>query len=380
MTILPFTKFISGDFLPTFNAASPINPRFEFQSVAGRNVILCFIGSGGLGQSARAVTALRSIEAALHRRGVLVYFVTADPEDRNNGSLQSEDRRTMPFWDDNAAIHRLYGMTYREGPPDRHRTVLRQGCFVIARNLRLAEFLELSPIATLADRLMSAVGSLPLAAALTPAGGHAPVLQVPDVFTRDFCRRLIDMYEADGGGPSGVMRDVDGITTGFLDNNVKRRRDAGIRDEALLQRIRRDLHQRVVPEIKKVFAFDATRIERFIVGCYDAGDRGFFRAHRDNGGPGTAHRRFAVSINLNAEEFEGGELWFPEYGPHLYKPDTGSAVVFSCSMLHEARPVTGGRRYAFLPFLFDDAAAKIRQANRAFLSTAAPIAVDCPAG
>ena len=31
--------------------------------------------------------------------------------------------------------------------------------------------------------------------------------------------------------------------------------------------------------------------------------------------------------------------------------------------------MTRGRRYAFLPFLYDEAAAKIREANSAFLDT-----------
>jgi hypothetical protein len=31
--------------------------------------------------------------------------------------------------------------------------------------------------------------------------------------------------------------------------------------------------------------------------------------------------------------------------------------------------VTGGERFAFLPFLYDDAAAAIRQANARFLET-----------
>ncbi len=42
-------------------------------------------------------------------------------------------------------------------------------------------------------------------------------------------------------------------------------------------------------------------------------------------------------------------------------------MVFSCSLLHQALPVTAGRRYAFLPFLYDDAAAKLREANNARL-------------
>lgn len=369
MTVLPFTRFVPGDFLPSFRAQSPVNPRFEFDAVAGRNVILCFIGSGSLRQSARAVATLRSVEAGLHRRGILIYLVTADSNDRTNASLESEDRRTMPFWDQGSAIHRLYGMMFRETAEGRTRTVLRQGCFVVGKNLRLTEFLELAPAETFAARLLAAVDRLPAPAPLAPVGGHAPVLQIPEVFDRDLCRDLIAAYDADGGAPSGVMRDVNGITTGFFDTAVKRRQDAMITDRELLARVRRSLGNRVVGEIRKVHAFDACRIERFIVGCYDAGDRGYFKAHRDNGGPGTAHRRFAVTINLNAEDFDGGELWFPEYGPHLYKPATGAALVFSCSMLHEARPVTAGRRYAFLPFLFDVAAARIREANRGLLNT-----------
>jgi hypothetical protein len=42
-------------------------------------------------------------------------------------------------------------------------------------------------------------------------------------------------------------------------------------------------------------------------------------------------------------------------------------VVFSCSLLHAVSRVTRGRRYAFLPFLYDDAAARIREANNPFL-------------
>jgi hypothetical protein len=35
--------------------------------------------------------------------------------------------------------------------------------------------------------------------------------------------------------------------------------------------------------------------------------------------------------------------------------------------MHEALPVTRGKRYAFLPFLYDDAAAAIRSANNSFV-------------
>jgi predicted 2-oxoglutarate/Fe(II)-dependent dioxygenase YbiX len=107
-------------------------------------------------------------------------------------------------------------------------------------------------------------------------------------------------------------------------------------------------------------------MERYIVGCYTAEDGGHFRAHRDNTTKGTAHRRFAILINLNAE-FEGGEVSFPEYGPRSFRPPQGGAVVFSCSLLHAVSKVKQGRRYAFLPFVYDDAAAALREQNNPFL-------------
>jgi predicted 2-oxoglutarate/Fe(II)-dependent dioxygenase YbiX len=189
---------------------------------------------------------------------------------------------------------------------------------------------------------------------------------LPNVFERAFCDQLIGLYKKKGGTESGFMRDVGGKTTMITDPNHKRRKDYSIEDQTIVQAAQARFLRRVVPEIKKVHQFDVTRMERYIVSCYSEEDQGHFRAHRDNTTKGTAHRRFAVSVNLNWD-FDGGEICFPEYGSRRYKPPVGGAVVFSCSLLHEVSPVTRGSRFAFLPFLYDDAAARIREANNAFL-------------
>jgi predicted 2-oxoglutarate/Fe(II)-dependent dioxygenase YbiX len=113
--------------------------------------------------------------------------------------------------------------------------------------------------------------------------------------------------------------------------------------------------RRVMPELSKAFAYRASRFEGFKIACYQASDRGFFRAHRDNLSPATAHRRFALTLNLN-DGYQGGQLRFPEYGPELYRPAAGAALVFSCSHLHEVLAVTAGRRFVLLSFLFGDEA------------------------
>ena len=106
------------------------------------------------------------------------------------------------------------------------------------------------------------------------------------------------------------------------------------------------LHRRLAPVIRKAYQYDPTRIERHIVARYDALEGGFFKAHRDNTTKGTAHRKFAVTINLNAEDYEGGDLRVPEFGQQGYRAPTGGAVVFSCSLLHEALP---GSRFEVIP-------------------------------
>jgi hypothetical protein len=46
----------------------------------------------------------------------------------------------------------------------------------------------------------------------------------------------------------------------------------------------------------------------------------------------------------------------PEYGPELYRPAPGAALLFSCSHLHEVLDVTAGRRFVLLSFLFGEEA------------------------
>jgi hypothetical protein len=136
----------------------------------------------------------------------------------------------------------------------------------------------------------------------------------------------------------------------------------------LKSHLRTLLSNRISPWLMKAFHYRATRIERYLVGCYDAKTLDHFSAHRDNTTKATRHRQFAVSVFLN-DDYEGGELVFPEFGHHAIKGKTGSACVFSGSLMHMVRRVTVGKRYVFIPFLFDEAANTVRQANEKYLAS-----------
>lgn len=204
-----------------------------------------------------------------------------------------------------------------------------------------------------AEILTTARLLVPERKAFFEAKTHAPVLRVPGVFDPGCCKYLIDVFENSSHEPSGFNEQRrDGAPLVF-DEKVKKRRDYVVPSKtALAEQIRVLYLRRIVPEIAKAFHFEVKSHEAFKLARYDARDKGFFRAHRDNTSSVNAHRRFAVSINLNTEEHEGGHLVFPEYCPAGYRPATGEALVFCCSLLHEARPVTKGSRYVQLAFLY----------------------------
>ena len=186
---------------------------------------------------------------------------------------------------------------------------------------------------------------------------QAPVLLVPNVLGPELCITLINVWETKGNIETGVELSQEHRRQEVIQTDSKSRRDHIITDKKLLRLLSSSIGRRLMPEIRRAFAFKATRFEGFKIVCYDEDTSGFFSAHRDNLSPSTAHRRFAMSLNLN-QGYEGGYLRFPEFGSNLYQPEVGEALVFSCSHLHEVTEVTKGRRFALLSFLFSEAGDK----------------------
>jgi peroxiredoxin len=354
-----------GEPAPLFVCRSPANPKYIFSSVAGRYVVLCFFGSASDSGSRRVLDDVLDNRHLFDDENVCFFGVSIDPEDESKRRVQNLLPGVRFFWDFDRLVSQLYGAAAGDGGeagPARYRR------FSLILDERLRVFATV-PFEGDADKhvpqIMVCLKSLRERSAQEMA--TAPVLIVPRVFEPVLCHKLIEYYESQGGEESGFMREEEGMTVHKVDYGHKQRRDQEILDDSLRTIAMHRIHDCLVPEIQKAFQFRATRIERYIVACYDSATGGHFHAHRDDTTKGTAHRRFAVSLNLNSE-FEGGNLRFPEFGRQTYKAPMGGAVVFSCSLLHEATAITRGKRYAFLPFLYDEAAAKIRQENLKYLA------------
>jgi peroxiredoxin len=362
-----YVNLLAGDPAPWFRQRSFSNPRYALHAAAGRYLVLCFFGS------AAEPPGRAAIDMALKRQDIFndshcsFFGVSLDPGDESEKRVADRYPGYRFLWDFDAQVSALYGVLPLGADTDtgQKRAGMRRLCFVLDPTLRVLKVASVNDAGEIAA-LMAYLAALPPPSQFAGIELQAPILMLPNVFPPDFCRRLVTLYDTHGGQESGFMREKDGKTILAHDHEHKRREDYNITEPEILKWVQAWIHRRVVPEINKVHQFKVTRMERYIIGCYRADHEAHFRAHRDNTTRGTAHRRFAVSINLN-DDFEGGEISFPEYGPRSFKPAPGAAVVFSCSLLHAVSTVTRGRRYAFLPFLYDDAAAKIREANNAFL-------------
>jgi predicted 2-oxoglutarate/Fe(II)-dependent dioxygenase YbiX/peroxiredoxin len=355
-----------GDTAPWFKApALGGSPTYSFDTVAGRHVLMLFFGSACPEGAARALALVQESRELFDDDRACFFGVTADREDAGQGRIEQQLPGIRFFLDYGRRLSAAFGALENE---------------------------VYKPHWLLLDQRLRVLGSYPLAegeAAIRqlrecmeePFSGDqwAPVLPVPNVFEPALCRQLIELYEKNGGEESGFMRDIGGKTVLVTDPQHKRRRDFNVEESALRDLLAARVRAKIAPALELAFRFKPTRMERYLVACYSAG-AGHFRPHRDNTTKGTAHRQFAVTINLN-DDFEGGDLRFPEFGRRTYRAPAGGAIVFSCSLLHEATPVTSGRRFAFLPFLYDEAAARLREENDRFLAQrSAPYRSDAAKG
>lgn len=180
-----------------------------------------------------------------------------------------------------------------------------------------------------------------------PVTRQAPVLLIENVLSPAQCERVIKFWESQQKVYGIVGTAKGGVRT--YDTTIKRRWDVAVEEPGLRSELESIIQRRVLSEIRKAFHFVVRTGETMKIGCYDSEQQGFFQPHRDNNDPQVAHRRFAMSLNLN-DGYEGCGVRFPEFPGAEYRAPAGAALVFSCSLLHEVQPVTKGRRLAIFGF------------------------------
>ncbi len=354
----------TGDLIPSFSIRSIGNSCFAFDSAAGRYNVLSFVHSSTVPGVAGFLEQVRSDERFFDDRFASMFIASNDPDDEAQARLDTRLPGVRILWDERYALARMFGCLR-----DRQDTgeQIALSTWIIDPAMRVVSVIPIEDFATHFDRICDVLATLPAPAERPELA--APVLAIANVIEPALCRELIETAERQGFHESAYLtREVRGGQVIAVVNPFhKRRLDSGIRDERLRAILQARITRHILPEVERAFQFRATRMERYIVSRYDAATEAFVAPHRENGCLGTAHRRFAVSINLGGEDHEGGELRFPEFGNRIYRVPAGGALVYSAALLNEVLPVTSGTRYALLPFLFDEAAAHERSANARYL-------------
>jgi hypothetical protein len=247
------------------------------------------------------------------------------------------------FLDPDGELFRASGMSSNGEGDD-------SGWIVLDPALRVMRTAPLSE----AERLLRWVSELPSVDDHAGIRIHAPVLVVPRVLEPELCAELVAMHRngrREAGTVIGLSDDGE-VLERAVEPDYRAAVQTRIEDPDLKRRIDDRLRRRLAPELLRALRYEVGEIEGQIVVAYDAADKGRFRVHRDNLPP-LDHRQFTFAINLNADDYEGGDLRFPEYGSATYRPPTGAAIVFASSLLHEVTLLRRGRRYVLVAWLVD---------------------------
>jgi predicted 2-oxoglutarate/Fe(II)-dependent dioxygenase YbiX/peroxiredoxin len=351
-------KIVLGDPVPWFTAPVISGGSFSLSVAAGRWVVLSFLGSPADPRAERELAAFSEIFRLCHEDRLVFYGVLTEPPADPSPYLKLSAGASGFLADYDGEISRLFGAAQMP------RTI------ILDPMLRAVANIAWDHTAGHAQTVRDVVRGLPDVEDSAGVPLAAPVLIVPRVFDFQLCDVLIQFYEKIGGKDSGFLLDVDGKTSRVVDYRLKRRSDLGIAHPQLREAIRDQIVRRLLPAVERFFQFQATRMDRYIVACYDSAVGGHFDRHRDNINAGAQHRRFAITINLNGG-YEGCDLVLPEFGRRQYRAPHAGAIVFSCGALHQVTPITTGKRYAFLAFLYGEADAALREANNARLNESA---------
>jgi peroxiredoxin len=344
----PTDRLAVGAPAPLFKLADPAGEIWQLGQVhlSGRPAVLLFL-RGPVESGSALLSALRDHHGAM---GDLEAAVVVISPESAAALGRLKDRQGLPFpvlSDPGDQVARAYGVGRRSVgvPGEASESIL------LDANQRVVLPLPGPEVATAAEEILAALGALQAARPVQYMTPHPPVLQIPKVLSPEECRSLIHVFHSQGDKwlePGNFSYDEDDFKMKVLDYGRQDRVDHIIADKAVMARIDARLQSRVIPEIRKVFQYQVTNRDYLHIARYEGPRQGLAVGHRDDSRPEFANRRFALSINLNSGEYEGGELVYREYGEQRYRPESGTALVFSSTLLHEVLETTDGARYTLL--------------------------------
>jgi peroxiredoxin len=306
-------RLLPGDRMPNFRLPGPDNVSREFYALMkGRPALLVLAANTARQDQWDEVKALAAALPDFEAAGLDLFIVSNDGVD--SVAMVSKTVPAPAVWF--ADIQGMVNIGIR-GAAKFEMTGLLS--FLIDADQRVVALRGLEP--GHAAWALATLWELPQPEPLL-LSVSAPVLTMPAVLDGKHCERLLEQLEAGGAGAYG----------------------SAIEDGALASEIGQVMLRRVGPEVEKVFDFEDIVIEEVKVRRDVADADASIERRHDIVDIVGRERHFTLFLELDADGYEGGGFAFPEYGPHVYRPRTGGALIYSAALLAELRPPVAGRR------------------------------------
>src|SRR5215211_4127274 len=125
---------LPGDIAPFFRAASSVNPSFNFDTSAGRYVVISFFGSSQIPSSEAFLSEIVKRGERFDVTNLIFYGVSNDREDVER--IKHRDPGRIYFYDHDFAVSKKWGLLSEPSDPSQESTLMRQ-TFVLDQGLRV---------------------------------------------------------------------------------------------------------------------------------------------------------------------------------------------------------------------------------------------------
>jgi AhpC/TSA family len=323
--------FFFGDVAPPILTQTQDGQDFNLYSCAGKFSVIFALGSLKSKDARKAMVSMLQQDFFPQSENCKFYALTTNANDCEDTMLAGLCPENRILIDKSGELSRTFGL-YNE------KNQYIPTWLIFDPNMKLW---ATGPMAEY-KRMIDAMKNLPDAQDHMGKDAFAPCLIIPRVFEPLFAQDLSTYY----GHMLTQRPEIFGAN------------GAPVQHPQLRLAYRERIAARVVSELNKVFGSYISRIEHLNVSSMDESQPAK-PARRHNEMRAEAHRRFVVMVNLN-DDYEGGEVCFPEYGGRLYRAPAGGALVFSASLLAEFKPITKGFRLSATPYLYDEHFARVR--------------------
>ena len=97
VTVSPL--ILPGDLAPSFYQRTPANPRYAFDTAAGRYIALCFLGSASTDRSRTALASVLGRPDLFNDDHTAFFAVSNDPKDEAAARLDNRIPGFRVFWE-----------------------------------------------------------------------------------------------------------------------------------------------------------------------------------------------------------------------------------------------------------------------------------------